>query len=89
MPEWPHEVCDPDTISELHTGDVCPWCGKAIRNDEEVIHFKTRERGVVWDLSPDAVDEPLLHPECFRETAREAPELFRQERDERPLSDFE
>jgi len=88
MPDWPHEPCDPDAMSGVHGGDVCPWCGEALKYTDVVRHAGTLEIGEVMDLSPDDVSEPLLHPECVRAVSKTQPSLLRQESDQRPLSDY-
>lgn len=66
--DYPHPTCDPDAISEIHSGDICPVCGDTLRyDDDDVRHLETGEEGTVLELAPTDVSEPLACPDCYRE----------------------
>lgn len=65
--DWPHQTHDPDAIGGPFGGDVCPWCGEALRRDEDGVDARNGTRGDVLDLAPKDVSVPVLHPDCHQE----------------------
>lgn len=67
----PYPPGDPDLMSPIHGGDVCPRCGKAIAYEDWVVNLEGEE-GDVNDLAPNDISEPLYHPKCLEERRAEA-----------------
>lgn len=65
--DWPYPTHDADAIGPLHGGDVCPWCGEALKQLEEGVRARDGERDEVIELCPTDVSVAVLHPDCYRE----------------------
>lgn len=73
--DFPHPTHDSEAMGGPFGGDVCPWCGDALRRGEEGVRATDGKRGDVYDLAADDVAIPVLHPDCYskwqyKQTAR-------------------
>lgn len=61
---WTHPAAA--SISDIHMGDVCPYCGVPLRYDENVVNINGNE-GQLWEVSPDDSPKPCYHEDCWSE----------------------
>lgn len=66
LDDYPSHHADAASVGGKYAGDVCPYCGVPLKNDEEVLNQDGR-RGTIWDLAHDNVAVPLYHPDCYHE----------------------
>jgi hypothetical protein len=66
LDDYPTHHIDAMSIGSRYGGDVCPWCGVPLRNDETVVDQSGRE-GTIWDLARDDVTVSVYHPNCRKE----------------------
>lgn len=60
----PHHIAAA-SISYEHSGDVCPWCGVPLR-DNQTVRTADGDSGTIWELAHDDISVPLYHEPCYQ-----------------------
>ena len=62
----PYPQFDDAFIGGRLSGDVCPFCGYALRNTNDELRRIDGERGDLWSLAQDSVTIVVFHERCYR-----------------------
>lgn len=70
LDDYPDLHPDAASVGGSYMGDVCPYCGVPLPNNQDVVLI-TGERGELCDVDDLHDPTPAYHPDCWRERQAE------------------
>jgi hypothetical protein len=72
--DYPTHHIDAASVGHNYGGDICPYCGVPLPNDEQA-RAADGEKGTIWDLARDDVTVPVYHEQCYQDRTAEKAQL--------------